>query len=138
MDGSIRKDGKNLLNGDIVMNHIINNTSSIPEITSTLIEDSTLGEYKNEITDFLDSYLTLPFKKIVRKGYTDGTYMIFHKEAAAIRFPGATRACVCFNEDSIITDILFYNDVSLIYKKEGIEKVNKFIGYKLIIPDIRF
>lgn len=53
------------------------------------------------------------------------------------RSPGATRGCLCLDENHIIRDIKFYEDTCFttfsIYSRKVVEATKKFIGEKLKI-----
>jgi len=110
------------------------------DIISTKTDDR-FHNYSNKITKLLDMKLHSSYKKHLRQGYHNGTYIVFEKadwHTAAIRFPGATRGHIGFDDNHIITEIVLYDDkdsVDLIYKKEVIRELKKFIGMKLIRPE---
>jgi hypothetical protein len=106
------------------------------EIISKLIFESRSHDYTNEIVEVLNNYLMCDFKKHVRQGYCIGSYMMFkNKDTAAIRYPGATRGHVRFDENYIITEIKLYDEYdNKCYKVAVMKELQKFIGCKLIIP----
>jgi hypothetical protein len=109
------------------------------DIISTQV-DPRSRDYHNIITKKLDMKLKNQYKKHLRQGYHDGTTMQFDDtlqfNRAYIRFPGATRGYLFYNNDNIILEI-FLDDVNTdecVYKKEVLKDLNKFIGCRLIMP----
>jgi hypothetical protein len=112
------------------------------EIVSTQLYENYNSNWKNEVTDFLNQYLKVPYKKCLRDGYNRGTYIMFSRsDGAAIRFPGATRGSIWWDENHIITKIEIYGDecydgnLEVIYKKEVHKLLDQFIGCKMVIPE---
>ena len=96
-------------------------------------------EWYNAITAEMDVWLKKDWRKILRKGYVEGTYMMFndtgHEGSYAIRFPGATRGHVRVDENSIITNIILYEETKDIYKVVLERKyLKQFIGMRLVNP----
>jgi hypothetical protein len=108
------------------------------DIISTLLDEQYSDEeFKNEITELMDLYLVCEWRKTLRNGYCDGTYMLFDKVdkgVVVIRFPGATRGHIEIDEESIIKKIVLYPETREIYKKALLKELDKYIGYRLIIP----
>lgn len=86
-----------------------------------------------EITDVLNQYN-------VFKNRASQLYICPHPEGClVIRGVGATRGCIRFDEEYVITEVLIYDDYN--YGKGGIfkvedkskilEEMKKFIGYKI-------
>ena len=92
-------------------------------------------DYINDLTKEMDKHL-LP-------GWPDylNTYLWkpFEKDGTAIRFPGATRGHVEFDDDLVITDIVLYDTASenciACYKPSIHEAVKQFIGSKIVIQE---
>ena len=108
------------------------------EIISTK-PDIKYKDYQNAITKMLDMHLKTPYKVTLRQGYHYGTYILFEKNdnSAAIRFPGATRGHIDYDENQIITKIVLYDieEVDFIYKRSIQRELMKFIGMKLVKPE---
>lgn len=100
------------------------------------IYDDGMNEYKNEITNELDENVLGDSLLSIKWG--GGSYLYGDKEDGrlAIRFPGATRGGLSFNEEGIITDIMLYKDKPArsvqCYKEEVYELIKKYVGAKMI------
>ena len=101
-----------------------------------------------EFTFFCDTFAYISESYFSERRQKGGfcTYVLevdtYRPNFMAIRFPGATRGHIEIDENSIIKDIVFYEDSGIakkepnnvgIYKEEIIDAVKKFIGRKIII-----
>jgi hypothetical protein len=104
-------------------------------ISTNKYEGGDSDDYFNEITTMLDTYLVDEWKKLTDKiGFS--TYMMFRRKlGAAIRFPGATRGSVNFDENHIITEVMLYGDMKSIYKEGALEALKQYIGCELVVPE---
>lgn len=93
-----------------------------------------LGEYECEMTKAFDKHLIKPHRNW-------STYMCpFDRGRMVLRYPGATRGCIWYDENNVITDIKFYkegydNEDTLggeEYHASVQEEANKYIGCRLI------
>ena len=58
----------------------------------------------------------------------------------AIRYPGATRGCIIFNETKVIEKVMIYEDdyhTDDIYPPNVRECLTKYIGMKLILEEAK-
>lgn len=102
-------------------------------ITSKLLPNET-REYTNIITDFLDKRIVLDHQVTI-KYCGQGSYMLFlDPHGAGIRFPGATRGAVEWDEKYYITKIYLYPETKLCYLPDTERELQKFVGRRIIVP----
>ena len=96
-------------------------------------------EWVCEITKFMDRYITWKNKKYVNTYMWDlkdelDLQKDLKEKTILFRFPGTTAGCILLNKENVITDIIFNESIiskDKLYKKEVVEDVKKYIGYKL-------
>ena len=95
-----------------------------------------MSEWTNAMTDEMDSLMLDSLKPYIK--YGGSTYLCGYVEngTMALRFPGATRGGIDFNEEGIITEVRLYKDKMAMdnqcYKPEAYEAIKKYLGAKLI------
>lgn len=98
-----------------------------------------LNDYENEITAEMDKHLVKECKEMLAKGYGSGSYIHSHinPNSMVLRFPGATRGHIEFDNEMVILKIVLYPDKCFgklgCYKPSVRYAVQKYVGSKIVI-----
>lgn len=109
-----------------------------PKVLITLPELVTFEEWTNDLTRAMDEHLRKEWESTKSHFNTYLLVLEGERNIMVIRFPGATRGAVEFDDDMIITDIHLYdtafeNTSVSCYKPSVAEAVKPFIGMKIVL-----
>jgi DNA-directed RNA polymerase subunit RPC12/RpoP len=99
----------------------------------------TSNEYVNELTKLMDAMTEINEHPDFCVTYITNR----HSGVKSIRFPGASRGYIEYNEDCMVTKIELYEDTcfdkkkctDIRYKREVVEAIQKYIGWQLVYND---